>query len=106
MQVNRQAVHHHHFAGPGADEAGAAFSKLLMVAVPGSFAFEMGFHTEFGPIVQLLLDERTRLFRLQAKRMTAKVDEWRPIREARQIELVAKAPQDIRGIQLLREGLI
>ncbi len=75
VQVDGEAVHHHHLAEVRANQCGARLAKQFVVAIPRALPLEMGVHAELRPGVQLLVDDGARGLGLQTERVAREVDD-------------------------------
>ena len=72
VEIHRQAVHADDFVRLGADEPRRRLAHRFMIGIPGRLAPEMGIHSERGPIVQLLLNDRRADFGIRPNELPAK----------------------------------
>ena len=97
VQVRGEAVHGHHLLGLRAHDAGQAFAEELVVRIPGTACLEMAFDPVLRPILQFLLKDHGRPFRLQAKRVAGEVEHVPPFMLGEE-EFPAEVAQGIGGI--------
>ena len=105
MQIRRERVHRHDFAGMRADEFGQIFAHQLVIRHPRVLAAEVRFDRERGPVVEFVDQRLPRRARLQAERIAAQVYLF-TIAVRRDQELAAKRCQRIGGIARERPGLV
>jgi hypothetical protein len=101
MEVDRQGVHHRHFAGQGAHYAGHGRCEHVLIAEPRMLGLEVAFHRMVGPIVQFLLQCGLHCLRLQAERIATEIAGLLPV-QLRMEKTLAVAAQRVCGIQLPR----
>jgi hypothetical protein len=103
VQIHGERVHRDHFTRPGAHERGEAVAQVLVIGHPWAARVLVPFDGALRPLIELLEHELARRERLQAERVTAKVDERRAALVQRQREALAQVAQRVRSVERARE---
>ncbi len=103
VQVHRERIHHDDFARLRSHQLCGLLRQQPVIGHPRVLRMKMAFHAKLRPVLQCLVEIRTRRFGLQPERVTAQINGVVSLPCFWDVEALAKMGQRIAGIHCNRE---